>query len=272
MSLAGQEFRIRHYTGGGIYRRPFVLQGLIPESRLQVVDDWRPRPAAEASKVRAFTYKSGRILGGPYRRTKRLLTTKDEIPAPMSLNHIPAQIESLRAAIEGAGLPNFLEPGVEDSIAVHYRLGDYFHDPVVRRYFGVIGPEGIAAKVSELQSLHGNLKVHVYSEEPEFAAKLLVEAGVSPESVLLERSRPSDIWRDTYSMTRSRFFIGSNSGVSVWMAISKGEQAFLPDPWFAGVGKHLGAEKALDELGRLRGMSEFSHRYYAHQFLPGEVL
>lgn len=134
----------------------------------------------------------------------------------------------LATMIKTSGSPDFAhETGTEDSVAVHWRLGDY----VGNTFHGAVSWGSLRNCLKYANPLSRPVKI--FTDSPELARRTILEAqdGTSFEVV------SGDVWSDLVGMTRSRIFIGSQSGVSFLAAAAlrfdnPNSETWLPDKWF----------------------------------------
>lgn len=118
--------------------------------------------------------------------------------------------------------------GLEESVAIHWRLGDYVNN----EFHGAMGWSSLETCLRNAANAH--LPVKIFSDSPELARTIIGDK---------LRGRPHEfisnqIWEDLMEMTRSRIFIGTHSGISVLaaMALRNGNEnsrTWLPNKWFA---------------------------------------
>lgn len=138
-------------------------------------------------------------------------------------------VGDIHAAIDQAELPNFLKsrPG-DQSVAVHWRLGDY----VGNDFHGVISATALLSGLDEVCPDWRSRTVKIFTDSPTLAKKGLAKSSSSFQF-------PSgSIWEHLEEMTRSSYFLGSHSGISQWAAIGMlrhpvGRQILLPRSWFS---------------------------------------
>lgn len=129
--------------------------------------------------------------------------------------------------MHSSGLPNFLDcPGQDDSISIHWRLGDYVNNPT----HGALNWEFFRAS---LETLPADLPVTVFTDSPDLARRLIYAIGEPREVQVVS----GDIFDDLFRMTRSKYFIGSHSGISFLAALALHHSATnstvtLPSRWF----------------------------------------
>jgi len=163
------------------------------------------------------------------------LETLDAVAPGTKLVGYPADYRVIEDAwsllpelIEQSGLPNFSrETGVEDSVAVHWRLGDYFNN----RTHGSITWETLERSIRH--AVRADVPIKIFTDSPDLAMELVNEFNGRRDIEYVS----SDIWSDLYAMTRSQTFIGSHSGVSFLAALalrmdSKTSRTWLPQRWF----------------------------------------
>lgn len=138
----------------------------------------------------------------------------------------------LSSMISSSGYPDFVQgTGKEETVAVHWRLGDY----VQNKYHGTISGGSLSNCLKYANT--EDLPIKIFTDSPD-----LVEQAISKSSL---RSRlgqdyevlSGDIWSDLFGMTRSKVFIGSHSGVSFLAALALrsdnvNSETWLPNKWF----------------------------------------
>jgi len=181
----------------------------------------------------------GRVNGrrfSPVRKTGAIsLETLAAVGPGANLVGYPADYRVIEDAwsllpelIEQSGLPNFSRAtGVEDSVAVHWRLGDYVNNQT----HGSI-TWGTLEKCIK-HAVRDDVPIKIFTDSPDLAMEL-VNQGTGRKDI---EYVSSDIWSDLYAMTRSQTFIGSHSGVSFLAALalrsdSKHSRTWLPQRWF----------------------------------------
>jgi len=135
--------------------------------------------------------------------------------------------DGLFRLMESSGLPNFLvDAGQEETISIHWRLGDYVNNPT----HGALSWEFFRRCLLEMPK---DLPVKLFTDSPDLARELILDC--SEQRVIEVIS--GDIFGDLFGMTRSRYFIGSHSGISFLAALalhhSKTQSTiYLPSKWF----------------------------------------
>lgn len=134
----------------------------------------------------------------------------------------------LAQMIRESGMPDFTSgTATENSVAVHWRLGDY----VGNSTHGAVRWTSIARCLEVVNT--NNDPVNIFTDSPNLARHIigpqLRECGYTIIS--------GQIWADIKLMTRSKTFVGTNSGISFLaaLALSQGEspsQIWLPRTWF----------------------------------------
>jgi len=134
----------------------------------------------------------------------------------------------LATIITEAGMHDFLrDTGRSNDVAIHWRVGDYLENPFHGTY-------AWSAFDKLLDSLNDDTEtIRIFTDSPDYVHKS-VKNSDKREQIVIESG---DIWNDLYLMTRSRIFIGSHSGISLWaaMALMQGgsqAQVQLPSRWF----------------------------------------
>lgn len=134
----------------------------------------------------------------------------------------------LAKMIKSSGSPDFAHnTGVEDTVSVQWRLGDYVGNP----FHGAVGWDSIRNCLKYANP--EGLPVRVFTDSPDLAQKTIREVSNDSDFEILS----GDIWSDLFGMTRSRVFIGSQSGVSFLAALAlrsdnPDSATWLPDKWF----------------------------------------
>lgn len=134
----------------------------------------------------------------------------------------------LAQMIKSSGSPDFAHnTGAEDTVSVHWRLGDYVGNP----FHGAVGWDSIRNCLKYANPK--GLPIKLFTDSPELAATTILEAQDSTNFEVVS----GDIWSDLFGMTRSRVFIGSQSGVSLLAALAlrfdnPDSTTWLPDRWF----------------------------------------
>ena len=177
-------------------------------------------------------------LGRSRPRLSKLILTKlklrDAQPGsllvgyPSDLSVVEGSWQLLSQTIAESSYPNFpRDAGARDGVAVHWRLGDYLEND----FHGVIAWDSIA----DCLRTHGLLEkeIKVFTDSPEMARELLESWAIRANYQVVSGS----IWSDLFEMTRFRYFVGTNSQVSLLAAItllkSRNTAAvFLPRPFF----------------------------------------
>jgi len=135
---------------------------------------------------------------------------------------------TLSELIEQSGLPNFSRAtGVEDSVAVHWRLGDYVNNFT----HGSITWGSLEKSIRH--AVRDDVPIKIFTDSRDLAMEL-VNKGTEGRDI---EYVSSDIWSDLYAMTRSQTFIGSHSAVSFLAAIalrrdSHTSRTWLPQRWY----------------------------------------
>ena len=177
------------------------------------------RPAAESRVSSLIISKSDLFSAQP-----------DElvIGYPSDLGIVEESWDLLSQALGETTYPNFIQnAGADSFVAIHWRLGDY----VGNDFQGVVSWDSIYECLRSNNLL--KKEVRVFTDSPDLAASII--SGFDHDGRLEIVS--STIWNDLFRMTRARFFIGTNSQVSLLAAIalrkSRNRTAvFLPRPFF----------------------------------------
>lgn len=148
---------------------------------------------------------------------------------PTSYQIVEEAWAPLAEMIHESNMPDFSHNcGLEESVAIHWRLGDY----VQNEFHGAVGWSSLETCLENAGS--SNLPVKIFSDSPALAREAVGNR---------LRHRPHEfisngIWEDLFGMTRSKIFIGSHSGVSFLAAVAlrhgnANSRTWLPNRWFA---------------------------------------
>lgn len=138
-------------------------------------------------------------------------------------------IPYISRCLSESSLPNFLEGAAsEDSVSIHWRLGDYLGND----FHGAI-PISSLIEALKLVDVSKGTPITIFTDSPEYALNQL-------QSHNLENSisiQSSDIWTDLFDMSRSKTFIGNHSSISMLAALaidfnSIESQILFPNKWF----------------------------------------
>ena len=146
---------------------------------------------------------------------------------PSNLQIIEDSWLELSQIITESGLPDFSsQTATEDSIAIHWRLGDY----VGNHTRGAVDWASLENCVKG--SCETGLPLKIFTDSPDLAKKVIGNNSRSNEIEIIS----GKIWSDLQQMTRSRTFIGTNSGVSFLAALARVEdndeaRIWLPKQW-----------------------------------------
>lgn len=178
--------------------------------------------------------RSSPVVSYPISASKLLQSPLGSIIAgyPTDYRIIEESWEQLSSMISSSGHPNFThETGKEDTVAVHWRLGDY----VQNNYHGAISGSSLANCLRYANT--ENLPIKIFTDSPDLAERAIRDSSLSSSLCQGYEILSSDIWSDLFGMTRSKIFVGSHSGISFLAALAlrsnnAGSQTWLPDKWF----------------------------------------
>lgn len=147
---------------------------------------------------------------------------------PVDYRVIEEAWPTLSKMIGETDLPNFSKgTGSENSVAVHWRLGDYKDNYT----HGSLS----WASINEILrfDIDGDLPIRIFTDSPDLARHLANPFTRTSNMEFIS----SDIWSDIHGMTRSHKFIGSHSGISFLSALAirldnNSAKTWLPDRWF----------------------------------------
>lgn len=155
--------------------------------------------------------------------------------SPRYFAGVEAQIRrelSVRDPLAGQNLEVAGRIAACPAVSVHVRRGDYAANPVTNRYHGTCGPEYYAAAEALLQGEVGDLRLFVFSDDPDWAVENLRFR--SPVTVL-RHNGPERDYEDLRLMTLCRHHIIANSTFSwwgAWLCPHPGKIVVAPKIWF----------------------------------------
>lgn len=129
---------------------------------------------------------------------------------------------------------NFMcNAGLEESIAIHWRLGDYLTNSSANHTHGTVSLEAILDCLEKVIGESKIEKIKIFTDSPEDVIEKLAELHPSQKFEIIS----GNIWEDLYQMSRSRVFIGSHSSISGWAAMAIARSGlnsivYLPTEWF----------------------------------------
>jgi glycosyltransferase involved in cell wall biosynthesis len=142
--------------------------------------------------------------------------------------------ELLTKQFAKSSIRNFMVgSGRDETIALHWRLGDYLTNPHANFTHGTVSTDSIVACLRRASSEFKISNVRVFSDSPELAKFNLMKCHNEFDFTI----ESGEIWDDLFEMSRSKVFIGSHSSISTWAAISIARAnpsagVYLPDKWF----------------------------------------
>lgn len=122
-----------------------------------------------------------------------------------------------------------MDTKLRPDVVIHFRIGDKrakFSHPTDFGGDGICDPSAFRSLIEQYVSSE-KMRIVVVSDEPQVAAKLLLDVGINVETNAIK----GDIWEDLYLMSQAKLFIGSWSQVSQLAAIcvvGNGGRAVLP--------------------------------------------
>lgn len=129
----------------------------------------------------------------------------------------------------------FSESAVRNGVSIHWRLGDLLDSEYLSKTHGLVVPDDIVKAVHGLE-FGGKETIFVASDSPKIAQRLIAR---SLDSFEVQYSDGLSILDDLKSMTRFKNFIGTQSYISIWAALSILEKSdskvLLPSRWFNSV-------------------------------------
>jgi Glycosyl transferase family 11 len=137
------------------------------------------------------------------------------------------------ASAHGLALAQTLQG--EESVAVHFRRGDYASDPAARAVHGVLGLGYYDAAVAHVRALVPNARVFVFSDHAIYADEVALRW---PGAQALRGATAGD---DLFLMSCARHHIIANSSFSWWSAWldrRSGGIRIAPKQWFSDQTAH----------------------------------
>jgi hypothetical protein len=123
------------------------------------------------------------------------------------------------------------------SAFVHFRRGDYIHDPLYAREIGVLGPDYYQRAVRALRDRHPNVTLYLFSDDIESVAHDFTPPG---PHVFIREPAGTTVHDVLRLMSLCDHAIIANSTLSwwgAWLNASPQKLVIAPEPWFAGT-KH----------------------------------
>lgn len=180
---------------------------------------------------------------------ERLITAPDGSVIcgyPTDYRIIEESWDLLASMIAASSYQDFAhETGRNDTVAVHWRLGDY----VRNECHGAVAWRSLSNCLKTANK--EDMPVRIFTDSPDLAERTILESQGSCEYEIVS----GDIWSDLFNMTRSRVFIGSHSGISFLAALALRSDnplsaTWLPNAWFLAQNFehqfHLGPKTAED--------------------------
>lgn len=156
----------------------------------------------------------------------------------------------------------FLPTLRHNQIAVHFRAGDYRNNSHTNSIHGMIHKDWFTKGVESLlhaAGLETIERVKVFSDEPDYAALVLQrELGAMVLPVVFSPLRK--IEEEMAECASSTHFLGSNSGISFWIAIAREVMGstqsltMLPETWFKTVNAEVKKWMIGDQFAPLRSL------------------
>ena len=138
----------------------------------------------------------------------------------------------ISSMISQSGHPDFAhQTGKEDTVSVHWRLGDYLQNS----YHGAVSWLSLGNCLKYANP--NNMPVKIFTDSPEIAEQVIAGSQAFTRFHQNYEIVSGDIWSDLFEMTRSKVFVGSQSGVSFLAALAlrsdnPNSETWLPDKWF----------------------------------------
>lgn len=127
------------------------------------------------------------------------------------------------------------ESATSDGVSIHWRMGDLLESEYLSKTHGIVDPNDIIRAVHSLE-ISEKEKIFVATDSPTIAQTLLAR---SLDSFEIQYSDGLSILEDLKSMTRFKNFIGTQSYISIWAALSILERSdsriLFPSRWFNSI-------------------------------------
>jgi hypothetical protein len=157
----------------------------------------------------------------------------------LDISVLEESIPTLRYLISQTNHLNFLEnPASEETLAIHWRLGDYIDTGIGNIRHGYIETDTIVNEIKKLCSMKEPSSISIFTDSKDIASTKLKQE----ETNFSYSVYSSDIWRDLFEMSKSKYFIASHSGISIWVILAiksydKESLISVPRNWFKEVSK-----------------------------------
>ena len=172
---------------------------------------------------------SKRKMGTILRETLLHVSPGDSLVGyPVDYRVIEEAWKNFQLLLDESGRPDFSRDTAEDdSVAVHWRLGDYYGNST----HGSISWESLEHCIHN--AVPRKVPIKIFTDSPDLALQLVGDSALGANAEFVS----SDIWSDLFLMSRSKFFIGSHSGISFLVALAQkadnpDSNTFLPARWF----------------------------------------
>lgn len=233
-----------HNTSRG--QRPFALHRLAPSANFSNLPNLlRPNFVSRAAKIAGF----------------RVLDVFD--PQRLGVEHVIEFMRSPEASSEARRI--FHGQVTQEQIAIHFRAGDYRKNPHTRSIHGHLSPEWYLAAAEQIRNstVDSVRQITIFSDEPDYAVFSLLEP-FEDAGFKVDFSRGQSLEGEMSECVASRHFIGSNSGISFWIAAAREVTAnsaqsnatLLPKEWFLSVNREVAKWMILGQFAPLRYLTK----------------
>ena len=142
----------------------------------------------------------------------------------------------IRDLVKASRVDNFIEEaGTLNHLSVHWRLGDYLTTSANQTH-GIVDALSLYRVIKSITTHHAIEKIQIFTDSPAVASQMISQFSFAVQVEVIS----NDIWSDLVAMSKSRYFIGSHSSISIFAALAILDKnphnyVYFPEEWF----KHL---------------------------------
>jgi len=139
----------------------------------------------------------------------------------------------LRELVKDSKAKNFIEEaGTLNCLSVHWRLGDYLTTSANQTH-GIVDALSLYRVIESVSTHHSVDEIKIFTDSPTVASQMISHFTFTVKAEVIS----SDIWSDLVAMSKSRFFIGSHSSISIFAALAILDKnphnyVYFPEEWF----------------------------------------